>query len=234
MARSGVVTNRKRLDAFLRAGRKIERLVLRVGQLSGQPKYPKGHVGAKSRGPRGGLPSRRIKGAELRRRAQVRGARRQLEGLDKGTRKATLGVLKAAFKQRGIKAPTLGRRSAARVAVAKVAGVLHAGSQFHVGPLRARESIRLRENRAIVAAMLRGGAGVPRMMQAQGRNAKAAVRRAIKRARHEDTGRLLRNTQFEIIDRSAAPTSKKEYRAAKRRRQTKRRATAKRRRAEAR
>ena len=47
--RKYVVTNRHKLDAFMRDGGKINDLSLLVGQVTGTPKYSKGHVGSKSR-----------------------------------------------------------------------------------------------------------------------------------------------------------------------------------------
>jgi hypothetical protein len=197
MAKSFVVTNRKKLDAFLRAGNSIEDLEIRVGQLTGKPKYPKGHVGSKSRDRRGITPRRRIDPEELRRRQAIRAGRRQLEGLDKESRKATLRSLRNLFKSAGLSSRTLSRRTGARTPVARVAGVMHAGSAYHVNAIVDRRTALRAELQAILRDM-KQGRPVAKQLQAIGRNSKDAVRSGVRKAGHFDTGRLYRNTQFEI------------------------------------
>ncbi len=231
MAGSRVVTNRKKLDAFFKAGGKIEDLVLQVGVLTGSSKYPKGHVGRRSR--RGGT-GFRIRREETERRAQIRGANRQLEGLDKETRKATLKGLKAMFKAKGIGARTLGRRAkSAAVAVARVAGVMAGRSNYHRLALRTREGAWFTERRQLAQVMLRGIVPVKQLKES-GRRYKSVLRSNLKRSKHVDTSRLLRNLQFQIVNKAAAKKTRAEVRAARTRRQQKRRATKRRKKSEAR
>ncbi len=197
MAKSFVITNRKKLDAFLLAGGKLEDVEIRVGQLTGKPKYPKGHVGSRSRQNRGATPKRRISRRELDRRSFVRAGRKQLEGLDKDARKAQLRSLRSMFKRAGLSSRTLGRRSPGRTPVARVAGVLHAGSAYHVNAIVEYRPLFKAEVEEINRVMHRGRP-ISRLVQGIGRNSMRAIKASARAAGHFDTGKLIRNTRFEL------------------------------------
>jgi hypothetical protein len=204
--RSHVVTNRRKLDAFLVRGGKLEDLVLSVGQLSGKPKYPKSHVGSKSRGPRSAV-ARRITPFEAERRRQIRAARAYLQSItDPQMRKAETkrirAEIKAEAKRLGTRISTkgLGRKVTAGTAVARVAGVLASESGYHIFALRERRGQVTRELDGLRAALL-GRGSVSRALQMMGKNTKAAVRQRFVATRHVDTGRVLRNIQYQIIDK---------------------------------
>jgi hypothetical protein len=242
MAKSFVVTNRKKLDAFLRSGGQLEDLEVKVGQLTGRPKYAPRHVGSKSRD-KNRQAGFRIRPSELRRRSQIRGLNRQLEGMGPVGRKRALKELKAAFKADGGKASeirTLGRRTSARTPVARVAGVMTASSGYHINAIVGRRGLLGAELQFVLNEMKRGRP-VARGVQAIGRNSKEAVRRSLRQAGHFDTGRLLRNTQFEITSikgkaafKAAAKANPWPARISRNKRQAKRRATKRRKKAEAR
>lgn len=219
MAKSHVITNRRKLDAFLRRGGKIGDIGLRVGQLSGKPKYPKGHVGSKSRVKgRTGF-GRKIDRKELERRVLIRQGRKYLAGLDKDARKLELKRLRASLKKEGLSSRSLGRKRSIRAPVARVAGVLAAESGYHVRAMIARRPALIRELDQMRSALL-GRGNVTSALKLIGRNAKEAVRHSFRSTGHVDTGRLLRNTQYELIDKPGLARAKaqaKAERAARRR-----------------
>jgi hypothetical protein len=199
-----VITNRRKLDDFFRRGGQIEDVGLLVGQITGKPKYPKGHVGSKSR-QKGRNPTRRIKRAELDRRALVRAASRQLEGLDKETRKATRKQLVAWFKKEQIRYRGLGRKSQARTPVARVAGVIASDKstgQYHERAMAMRRAVMKFELETIQLALF-GQGNIAEAVIRIGKNSKRAIRQAFKATGHSDTGRLFRNIQYEYISKSA-------------------------------
>lgn len=204
--RSHVVTNRRKLDAFLARGGKLEDLVLSVGQLSGKPKYPKGHVGRRSRD-KSREATRKISPFEAERRRKIRAARAYLQSIsDPAARKAETkrirAEIKAEAKRLGTRISTkgLGRKVTAGTAVARVAGVLASESGYHIFAMKERRGQVTRELDDLRAALL-GRGSVSRALQRMGKNAKAAVRQRFVATRHVDTGRVLRNIQYQIIDR---------------------------------
>lgn len=220
MAKSYVITNRKKLDAFFKRGNKIEQVEIRVGQLTGKPKYPPGHVGKRSRERTG---SRKIiDRTELNRRTLIRGYRKQLDNMPKEDRKAAIKAIRAAFKKKGITSRGLTTKRGGAVAVARVAGVLESGKTggrpFHVISLNKRQPQFRKELDTIRLALIRGG-NVAAALVTVGKNSKAAIRAGIRKSGHEDTGRLLRNTQYEVTDLKGKIEAKriaKAERAAKR------------------
>jgi hypothetical protein len=158
-------------------------------------------------------------------------------------RKQALKELKTAFKADGGKASeirTLGRRTSARTPVARVAGVMTASSGYHINAVVGRRGLLGAELQAVLDDMKRG-VSVARRIQAIGRNTKEAIRRSIRAAGHFDTGRLHRNTQFEIRSmqgfeefKARAKADPWPARIARNKRQAKRRATKRRKKEEAR
>jgi hypothetical protein len=225
MAKSFVITNRRRLDAFLKAGGDINDVVLRVGQLSGKPKYAKGHVGSRSRGPRRAV-TRKITEFEKARRQKIRAARAYLQSIDnpatrKFETKRIRAQIRAEAKRLGTRISTkgLGRKVTAGTPVARVAGVLASTSGYHIFAIQGRRGQVMRELDAVRAGLL-GRGSVTRALKAMGKNLKAAVRQRFAATRHTDTGRLLRNIQFEIVDQA----TKKREQAAERARRARARA----------
>jgi len=199
-AKSYVITSRKRLDEYLKKGESLNNVELRVGILSGKPRYPKGHRG-RAADRADADRTFRVKPEELERRAAMRELRKSLRGLDPKTRKQALKEIRAAFKAKKISTKGLAtRRSKKGTAVAKVAGVLHSRTQYHVLALDERRVVLRRELEDVNRAILRQGDPYREIRQI-GQNTKAAVRASMARAGHVDSGRLLRTTQFEIINR---------------------------------
>ena len=198
-ARSYVITSRKRLDEFLREGDRLNRIELRVGILSGKPRYPKGWVGKKSRD-QDRAPTRRVDPSELQRRAAIRSLRSQIGKLDPKARKQAVKEIRQAFRGRGISTRGLTRsRSSKGTAAAKVAGVLHAGSAYHVVALNARRAHLARELEEIMRA-LHAGRKPTELIRGIGKRSRDAVRTQIVKEGHIDSRRLWKTTQFEITD----------------------------------
>jgi hypothetical protein len=74
---------------------------------------------------------------------------------------------------------------------------MHAGSAYHVNAIVDRRTALRAELQAILRDM-KQGRPVAKQRQAIGRKSKDAVRSGVRKAGHFDTGRLYRNTQFEI------------------------------------
>lgn len=217
MALPYVKTNRKKLDAFFRRGGKINDLGMVVGQLSGKPKYPKGHVGSKSRDRsrtgRGGKKDPR----EQQRMIQIRRAKKYLSTLGKEARKSELKRLRAALKKEGLSSRTLGRKKAGAVAVAKVAGVLASRDQYHLRALKAGQVLITAElDKMRETLMGRGKGTMANSLTALGKGLKEKIRASFKATGHQDTGRLIRNTQYQIYSvggKAAVARAAKEARA---------------------
>jgi len=214
MKKSYVITERSKLDAFLRRCGRVDDMGMIVGQLSGKPKYPRGHVGRRSREP-GRRPTNTIKRAELDRRAQIRAARKTLEGLDASSRRATIKELRAAFKMSGQSSRGLGRRRSAATPVARVAGVLAAQDQYHLRAIDRRRVAMQKELDAVMAAMLGRGGSITDRIITVGRNSVAAIRRSFAATGHVDTGRLLRNINYEFFSVSGKAAVKRAEKAAR-------------------
>jgi hypothetical protein len=209
MALPYIKTNRKKLEAFLREGGKINDLSLIVGQLTGKPKYPKGHVGKRSRD-RSRTPVDRISQKERTRRARIRALSAQLKGMGKEERKLArkqmVLMLKAEAKAKGEKAKFrgLGRRGRApAVAVAKVAGVIasrRSTGQYHLeGLKRGQVLITSSLDHMRKGLLQRADGNVAAALTAMGRGLKELIRAAFRATGHEDTGKLVRNIQYQIF-----------------------------------
>ncbi len=214
--RKYVKTNRHKLDAFLRMGGKINDLGLIVGQLTGKPKYPKGHVGSKSRDrKRTGLGDKKDP-KEQQRRIQIRRAKAYLATLPKEARKSELKRLRAELKGQGLSSRTLGRRKAGATAVARVAGVLASREQYHLRALK-RGQVLITSSLDKMRDSLLGRAGsLAGALTAMGRGLKELIRASFRQTGHQDTGRLIRNTQYEIFSiggKAAVAKAAKEARA---------------------
>jgi hypothetical protein len=208
-SKSHVITNREKLDRFFKFGGKLNDVVVSVGILTGKPKYPQGHVGSKSRKKRRDDPSRRrVRTTPLQLR--IRGMRQHIRGIDNpAMRKLEIKRLRAQLKAEKLSSKGLGRRKAGPVAVAKVAGVMGAYSRYHS---RGIESMGFRageKRRGVVVFEIRkvgeavtGARDYTSALKNLGKNAKAAVRRNLVSSRHVDTGRLLRNTQYQIVSQA--------------------------------
>jgi hypothetical protein len=163
-----------------------------------------------------------IKQSEVQRRSLIRGLRRQLDNMPKENRKATVKELRRSLKKKGISSRGLTTKRGGAVAVARVAGVLESGATggrpFHVISIRGRRGAFRKELDMLRLALIRGG-NVAAALVAIGKNSKAAIRKGIQRSGHVDTGRMLRNTQYEITDLKGKIEAKrvaKATRAAKR------------------
>jgi hypothetical protein len=199
MALPYIKTNRKKLDAFFRKGKSINDLGMVVGQLSGKPKYPKGHVGSKSRDrSRTGLGEKKDP-REQQRMIQIRRAKKYLSTLGKEARKSELKRLRAVLKKEGLSSRTLGRKKSGAVAVAKVAGVLASRNQYHLRALKAGQVLITAELDKMRKALLgKSSATMANSLIAMGKGLKEKIRASFEATGHEDTGRLIRNTQYQI------------------------------------
>jgi hypothetical protein len=225
-AKSYVINDRKRLDQFLKTYEDLQDIEIRVGILSGRPKYEPKHVGRKSRINRQG--KTRISKGELGRRKNIRELRRELaaDRLSKGSKfaRAKEKEIRRVFRREGISTKGL-RKSTKGTAVARVAGVLNAGDSYHVISLKRRQP-ELRKELQQIKDQIMATQTLPKNIVIKiGENSRNAVRGGILRADHYDTGHLSRNTQFEIISVSqkrisvgAARARRGERRRAKRRR----------------
>lgn len=199
-AKSYVITSRKRLDAYLKQADSLNNVELRAGILSGKPRYPKGHRGSAA-DRADNERSFRMNPAELRRRAAIRDLRKQLKGLDKATRKQAVKEIRQAFRDQKISSKGLTtRRSRKGTQVAKVAGVLHARTQYHVLALD-RRRVTLRRELEEMNRQLLDGVDPIGMIRKIGKASRDAIRASMAKAGHVDTGRLRKTTQFEVIDR---------------------------------
>jgi hypothetical protein len=208
-SKSHVITNREKLDRFFKFGGKLNDVVVSVGILTGKTKYPRGHVGRKSREKRRDDPSRRrVRTTPLQLR--IRGMRRHIRGIEStAIRKLEIKRLRAQLKTEKLSSKGLGRRRAGPVAVARVAGVMGAFSRYHS---RGIESMGFRagekrRGRVVIEIQKVGEAVVgardhTTALKNLGRNAKAAIRQNLVSARHVDTGKLLRNTQYQIVSQA--------------------------------
>ena len=217
MALPYVLTNRKKLDAFLRKGNSINDIGMVVGQLSGKPKYPKGHVGSKSRDrTRTGMGEKKDP-VEQQRLIQIRRAKKYLATLPKEARKSELRRLRGELKKQGLSSRTLGRKRAGATAVARVAGVLASSVQYHLRALKAGQVLitaNLDKMRKILLGKSPGT--MANSLIAMGKGLKEEIRRSFRATGHEDTGRLIRNTQYQIFSvggKAAVRKAAKEARA---------------------
>lgn len=227
MMASRVITNTRRLRKFLAIGGKIEDTVIWAGQVSGRAMYPRGHVGRKSRDK--SSKRHRIKAPELARRAEIHGYKQDLAKLEKefgrASRKQAIGALKRYFKARGHGADysrTLAGKKSRRTPVARVAGVLSARDGYHSRGVRNFEhnAVPFRVN---IIREAHGGKDVSRLMKAMGRGARDSIRKELVAERHVDTGKLKRNTQYQIENLKGSKKSRAETRAQTRRVSQKRR-----------
>lgn len=227
MAKSYVLTNRKKLDAFFRAGGKIDDIGMIVGQLSGKPKYPKGHVGSRSRDrTRTGMGAKKDP-AEQQRMIQIRRAKKYLATLGKDARKSELKRLRGELKQQGLSSRTLGRKKAGATAVARVAGVLASREQYHLRALKlGQAAITANLDKMRLTLLGRGSGTMANSLVAMGKGLKEEIRRSFRATGHKDTGRLIRSTQYQIFSvggKAAVRKAAKEARALARATKKKRR-----------
>lgn len=213
MAKPYVITNRRRLDQFFRDGNKIDNVGMIVGQVTGKPKYPVGHVGRRSRGPKNKNPTRKIRRQELERRAWVRVATKQLQQLSgdeqKKTRKEWIKWFKAEEKRRGhgrgsFRARGINRRRRQAVAVARVAGVLASDrvtGQYHERAILAHRA-HFKLDMEKVRNTLFSEADPVTAIKEYGKSVKKTIRQYYLATGHSDTGRVFRNIQYLVFSRS--------------------------------
>jgi uncharacterized protein (DUF2267 family) len=218
MAKSYIKTNRRKLDAFIRMGGQINDLGLIVGQLTGKPKYPRGHVGSRSRDrSRKGQHSLDIKPEERQRRLQMRAAKRYLSTLPKEERKSELKRLRRQLKGLGLSTRGLGRKKAGPTAVAKVAGVLASRDQYHLKALKEGQVIITASLDTMRDTLLGHGAGnLAASLVSMGKGLKERIRSRFRATGHVDTGKLVRNIQYQIYSvggKAAVEKAAKEARA---------------------
>ena len=218
MAKSFVITNRKKLDAFFRMGGKINDIGMVVGQLTGKPKYPKGHVGSRSRDrSRAGKHVTNIRAEEKNRRLEIRRAKRYLATLPKEARKSELTRLRAELKGRKLSSRGLGRKKAGATAVAKVAGVLASRGQYHLRALKRGQVLITASLDNMREVLLQRKVGsLTESLVGMGKGLKAEIRRSFRQTGHTDTGKLERNIQFQIFSvggKAAVIKAAKEARA---------------------
>jgi hypothetical protein len=227
MAKSYVKTNRKKLDEFFRQGKLINDIGMIVGQLSGKPKYPPGHVGSKSRvRSRAGQHDIGRSPEEKQRRLQINRAKRYLATLPKEARRGELRRLRAQLKGLGMSSRGLGRRKAGAVAVAKVAGVLASRGQYHLRGLKAGQVTITANLDKIRRALLGLGGSVVDGLKAMGSGLKEKIRASFRATGHTDTGKLVRNIQYQIFSiggKAAVIKAAKEARALARKSKKRRR-----------
>ncbi len=197
-----VKTNSRKLEAFFRDGGKINDLGMVVGQLTGKPKYPPGHVGKKSRGGGTGATRRGHKlrsREELDRQQDIRGLRTQLAGLDERERGKATRLLRRALKADGISSRGLVKAKA--TAVARVAGVLASREQYHLRALKRGQVLITASLDKMRDSLVKRTGSVAGALTAMGRGLKELIRASFRQTGHQDTGRLIRNTQYEIFSR---------------------------------
>lgn len=200
MALPFIKTNRKELDAFFRKGKSINDIGMVVGIVTGKPKYPKGHVGSRSRDrTRSGMGAKKDFG-EQQRLIQIRRAKKYLATLPKEARKSELKRLRGELKQIGLSSRTLGRKKAGATAVARVAGVLASRGQYHLMALK-RGQVLIRANLDKMRKTLMGKSSgtMANSLIAMGKGLKAEIRRSFRQTGHSDTGKLIRNIQYQIF-----------------------------------
>lgn len=197
MARNfGVTVNDKRFDAFIDSADKLQRLQLRVGILSGKPKYPAGWVGTKSR-----VADSLDRFAALSAGADNPDRERTMLGAYRALKKKTPGFSRRARKK--------------RVAVAKVAAVV--GMKVGKGKGGKAKGERPKIPGLWIEATDRQGsflqqqAGVAMNACLAGRSGKPAIVRfgerlriafvaAVIREGHVDTRRLINTINWEIVN----------------------------------
>lgn len=198
-----VLTNRKKLDEFMRRGGQVNDLGMVVGQLTGKPKYPRGHVGKRSRDKsRAGQHKLDITPEERSRRLQMQAAKRYLNSLPKEARKSEMKRLRAELRAAHKTSRGLGRRKAGATAVAKVAGVLASREQYHVRAMRQSESFIRSSLDLTRKALLGYGGTVADSVSRMGRGLQMGIRRSFVATGHRDTGRLLHHTEYEVFTKS--------------------------------
>lgn len=224
MAKSSVLTNRKRLDAFLAQAGRLDDLSVLVGIVTGKARYPKGHVGRKSRMTR----YHRTRPKTITRRAVVSKIRRHLETMKGKDKRAATKMVRQEFRRRGIS--TRGLATTRRgTAVARVAGVMAARDDHHRAGIVASEAPREGALAGLWLDVL-NGRSPSRGLQQFGRISRDSVRKKLRQTGHIDTGKMLRNTQYQIETVSGKAKAKRlgKARRALARRQRKVRAFARR------
>ena len=189
----GITVDDKRFESFIDSADKLQRTQLRVGILSGKPKYPAGHVGAKSRA------------------HDTYDRFADINSTDRAT------SMMSAYRALKKKTPGFARRARKkRVAVAKVAAVvgLEVGGSFLSGGPKARRPkipglwIEATERND---AFLQKQAGMAMQLCLDGRSGKPAIVRfgerlriayvaAVIREGHVDTRLLINTINWEITD----------------------------------
>jgi hypothetical protein len=189
----GIQVNDARFESFINSADKLQRMQLRVGILSGKPKYDPGHVGAKSR------------------QADTMDRFAAINSTDRVT------SMISAYRAKKKKAPGFKRRARKkRVDVAKVAAVVGlevGGSFLKGGPKASRPKLpRLwREANERQGNFLQKQSAVAMEYCLEGRSAKGPIVRfgerlrmayvaAVIREGHVDTRRLINTIAWEITD----------------------------------
>lgn len=214
--KSYVVTDERKLMAFLAAGATLENLEMNVGILSGRDRYAPKHVGKKSRLNRKG--KTKVDKAVLGQRADMRQMRQALAAIGaaggaKAKSEATKQI-RAAFRARGISTKGL-VKSSKGTAVARVAGVLQSkkyGGQYHVPAIASKRGFLRSELQNIKSAI---AAGRPFWVHIKkiAEGMKSAVRAGARAAGHVDTGKLWNTTAFELINTKGRSEARQAARA---------------------
>ena len=94
--------------------------------------------------------------------------------------------------------------------VAKVAGVLHAGSSYHEKAILEYNAAELITRTEAISTAMHAGQPIAGLLISIGRGARDRVKQQISREGHVDSGRLLRTTQFILTDRMGKYLAAKE------------------------
>lgn len=192
MARNfGVTVDDKRFDEFIDSAAKLERLQLRVGILSGKPKYPAGWVGTKSR-----VKDTMDRFADLSANASNPDRERSMLGAYRAKKKKTPGYGRRARKKRVAvaKVAAVVGFSAGKGERPKLPGLWIDATEKHAEVLQSSAAV------AMKYALKGNTSGTKASIVRFGETLSMAFKAAVIREGHVDTRLLLNTINWEITD----------------------------------
>lgn len=186
----GVTVDDSRFEAFINSADKLQRLQLRVGILSGKPKYEAGHVGAKSR----------------TKDTMDRFAALSANASNPDRERSMLGAYRKNKAKKGQSFKRRARRK--RVSVAKVAAVVGFGGAKGERPklpglwidATNRQGAYLQQQSAEAMKLALAGQSPKLPIVRFGERLRIAFVAAVIREGHVDTRRLINTINWEITD----------------------------------
>jgi hypothetical protein len=208
----GIDVNDKRFESFIKSADKLQRIQLRVGILSGKPKYPAGWVGSKSR-----VKDTFNRFAALRAAARNPDRERTMLGAYRQLKKKTPGYSRRARKKRvavakvaavvglevGTKKPSAGVAIASKLLGAKAAKAPKAGRPKLPGlwiEATERNMDFLQQQSARAMELCLAGHSPRAPIVRFGERLKLAFVATVIREGHVDTRRLINTIAWEITD----------------------------------